>query len=151
MIPSDLLLSIAASRERMPFPAVIEILLMETTFELLREAGIRIPTTIGPTIGIVGALILGQAAVEANIISPILVIIVSITGLASFALPELGISYMMRSWRFIFLFAGAFMGFYGIALALTLSIAYVSTIESFGVPYFSPMAPHYPSSKDTVT
>lgn len=151
MIPSDLLLSIAASRERMPFPALIEIILMETTFELLREAGLRIPTTIGPTIGIVGALILGQAAVEANIVSPILVIIVSITGLASFALPELGLSFVIRVWRFIFLFAGAFLGFYGIALALSASIAYASSIESFGVPFFSPMTPHYPSSKDLVT
>ncbi len=81
MLPTDLMLAIAATREKIPFPVLLEILIMEVTFEILREAGVRVPNTLGPTIGIVGALILGQAAVEANIISPILVVIVAITGL----------------------------------------------------------------------
>ena len=88
MFPTDLMLAISASRERIPIPAFWELLFMEITFEILREAGVRIPNTIGPTIGIVGAIILGQAAVEANIVSPILVIVVAITGLASFAIPD---------------------------------------------------------------
>lgn len=151
MIPTDLVLAIASSRETLPFPAIIEVIIMEIAFELLREAGVRIPTPIGPTIGIVGALILGQAAVQANIVSPILVIVVAITGLASFAIPEISLSFLVRVARFTFLLAGALMGFYGIAALLTSSIAYISTLESFGVPWLSPLAPHYRSSKDTLT
>lgn len=150
MIPTDLVLAIAASRETLPFPAIIEVFIMEISFELLREAGIRIPTPIGPTIGIVGALILGQAAVQANIVSPILVIVVAITGLGSFAIPEASLSFIVRIARFAFLIAGALMGFYGIAALLTSSIAYISTLKSFGVPWLSPVAPHYRSSKDTL-
>lgn len=151
MIPSDLAVSIAAAREVLPFPIIVEVILMEIAFELIREAGVRIPTTIGPTIGIVGALILGQAAVEANIISPILVIIVSITGLSSFALPDISLSYAIRISRFLFLLAGAFMGFLGISLLLTVSLTYMINITSFGVPFMSPYAPHYPSSHDSLT
>lgn len=150
MIPTDLVLAIAASREQLPFPAIIEVIILELAFELLREAGIRIPTPIGPTIGIVGALILGQAAVQANVVSPILVIVVAITGLASFAIPELSLSFIIRIARFAFLAAGALMGFYGIAVCLTTSIAYLSTVKSFGIPWLSPLAPHYRSSKDTL-
>lgn len=150
MIPTDLVLAIASSREVLPFPAFMEVLIMEISFELLREAGVRIPTPIGPTIGIVGALILGQAAVEANIVSLILVIIVAITGLASFAIPEISLSFMIRIGRFLFLIAGTVMGFYGIAVLFTLCLGYLSTIKSFGVYFMSPYAPGYPSSKDLV-
>lgn len=150
MIPTDLVLAIASSREVLPFPAFMEVLIMEISFELLREAGVRIPTPIGPTIGIVGALILGQAAVEANIVSPILVIIVAITGLASFAIPEISLGFMIRIGRFLFLIAGTLMGFYGIAVLFTVCLGYLSTIKSFGVYFMSPYAPSYPSSKDLV-
>lgn len=148
MIPSDLAVSIAAAREVLPFPVITEILLMEISFELIREAGVRVPITIGPTIGIVGALILGQAAVEANIVSPVLVIIVAITGLSSFAVPETALSYTIRISRFILLIAGASMGFLGISLVLVMGLAYILSITSFGVPFMSPVAPHYPSSND---
>ena len=151
MIPSDLAVSIAASREVLPFPVITEILLMEISFELIREAGVRVPTTIGPTIGIVGALILGQAAVEANIVSPILVIVVAITGLSSFAIPETALSYTIRISRFLLLMAGASMGFFGISLVLIIGLAYILSITSFGVPFMSPLAPHFPSSNDTFT
>lgn len=150
MVPTDLVLAIASSREQLPFPAIMEVLIMEIAFEILREAGVRIPTPIGPTIGIVGALILGQAAVQANVVSPILVIIVAITGLASFAIPEISLSFMIRIARFLFLFTGAFMGFLGIGVLFTVSLAYVSTIKSFGVYFMSPYAPTYKSSKDLV-
>ncbi|MBL4930361.1 spore germination protein [Clostridium sp. YIM B02565] len=151
IIPTDLVIAVAASREKLPFPALVEILLMEMSFELIREAGVRIPTAVGPTIGIVGALILGQAAVEANIVSPILVIVVALTGLSSFAIPEQSIGFIARISRFIFLFAGTLGGFFGIGIVLTAAIAYTSVVESFGVPYFSPKAPHYPSSRDFFT
>ncbi|MDB5085099.1 MAG: spore germination protein, partial [Bacilli bacterium] len=105
MIPSDFLFTIAASRERVPFPLVVEVLLMEFSIELIREAGIRIPSVIGPTIGIVGALILGQAAVSAGIVSPILVITVAVTALASFTLPNYNFGFAVRAVRFLFIVA----------------------------------------------
>ncbi|WP_218970579.1 spore germination protein [Alkalihalobacterium alkalinitrilicum] len=148
MFPTDLLLAISATRERVPFPAIVEVIMMELSFELIREAGVRIPTPIGPTIGIVGALILGQAAVEAGIISPILVIIVAITGLASFAIPDMSMNFTVRISRFICLFFAATLGFFGISIFLVFAITYANHAKSFGVPFFSPMAPHTRSSKD---
>ncbi|MFD1706469.1 spore germination protein [Siminovitchia sediminis] len=148
MIPTDLMLAISGSRERIPFPTLWEILLMEITFEILREAGIRVPNPLGATIGIVGALILGQAAVEANLVSSIMIIIVAITGLASFAIPDLGLSVIVRILRFGFLFAANFFGFIGIALGMAALLTYAASLKSFGVPFFAPLAPYYPSSHD---
>lgn len=150
MLPTDFALAIAAKRESVPFPALIEVLMMEIAFELLREAGVRVPAPIGPTIGIVGALILGQAAVEANIISPVMVIVVAITGLSSFAIPDISFSFMIRIIRFAFLFAAAVFGLLGIVICLTLSIAYLTVLNSFGVPFLSPMAPYNASAKDLI-
>jgi spore germination protein KA len=148
MIPTDLVLSIAGTRETMPFPAILEVLLMELSFELIREGSTRIPTSIGPTIGIVGALILGQAAVQANIVSPILVIVVAITGLSSFAIPEVSFSYTIRIGRFMVLICGILFGFFGISLFLSFVIIYTAGISSFDVPYISPFTPYFRSSKD---
>ncbi|GAA0290708.1 spore germination protein KA [Gracilibacillus halotolerans] len=150
MIPPDLLLAITASRERVPFPLIIEILLMELAFEIIREAGLRIPNPLGPTIGIVGALILGQAAVEANIISPIIVIVVALSGLSSFALSEVNINFTVRLMRFIFIIAGGFFGMLGLTGAFLLFFMYTASVRSFGVPFFSPMSPHFISSNDTI-
>jgi spore germination protein KA len=150
MIPTDLLLAIAATREQVPFPALLEVLLMEFAFELVREAAVRVPTVIGPTIGIVGALILGQAAVEANIISPILVVIVAMTGISSFTIPEPSLNFAVRITRFILLFAAAFMGFFGIALVIACMLAYLTTYTSYGVPFLSPLTPYYRSSADMI-
>ncbi|WP_018933875.1 spore germination protein [Gracilibacillus lacisalsi] len=150
MLPPDLLLAITGSRERVPFPLIMEILLMEIAFELIREAGLRIPNPLGPTIGIVGALILGQAAVEANIISPIIVIIVALSGLSSFALADLSINYMVRLMRFIFIMCAGFWGMLSLTAAFFLFFMYAASIKSFGVPFFSPLSPHYISTKDTV-
>ncbi|MBP1934380.1 spore germination protein [Ammoniphilus resinae] len=148
MIPPDLMLAIAATRERVPFPTLVEVLIMEVSFEILREAGIRIPSVIGPTIGILGALILGQAAVQANIVSPILVVIVAITGLSSFAIPEISFNFGIRILRFLMLFVAFFTGFFGIGLLSTFLVAYMVSLKSFGVPFLSPMAPFQPSAKD---
>ncbi|WP_062107029.1 spore germination protein [Bacillus niameyensis] len=148
MLPTDLMLAIAGTRERVPVPVIVELLFMQITFEILREAGTRIPTQIGPTIGIVGALILGQAAVQANLVSPILVVIVAITGLASFAIPDVSLNVAVRLISFIFILAANFMGFFGLALCTTFIIAYLLSVKSFGVPFFAPYSPHLPSSKD---
>lgn len=148
MLPTDLMLAISAAREQIPFPVFWEVLFMEITLEILREAGIRVPSTIGATIGIVGAIILGQAAVEANIVSPILVIIVAITGLASFTIPDIGFNVAVRIARFIFLIAANAMGFFGLSLCFIAFLVYATSYTSFGVPFFSPLSPAYPSSKD---
>jgi spore germination protein KA len=149
MIPPDLLLAIAATREKVPFPVIFEIMIMEIAFELLREAGLRIPNPIGPTIGIVGALILGQAAVEANIVSPIMVIVIAITGLSSFALSDVSLNYMIRIARFLFTFAAATFGILGMVAVFLFALSYMVSMKSYGVPYFAPVAPHYKSANDT--
>ena len=147
LIPTELLFAIAASRESVPFPIIFEIVIMEISFELIREAGLRVPSPIGPTIGIVGALILGEAAVSASVVSPILIIIVSITAICSFAVPDFSLSFTLRFLRFLFLFLGYIAGFLGIAFGLFIYIAILSNLKSFGVPY---LAPYFPSgNKDT--
>ncbi len=150
MIPTDLMLAIAGSREQVPFPVVVEILLMEFAIELIREAGIRIPSVIGPTIGIVGALIIGQAAVQAGIVSPLLVIVVATTALASFTIPNYNLNLAVRISRFIFLIAAAFLGFYGIAIFFCVALVRLSVQKSFGVPMLSPVAPSQDSSPDVI-
>lgn len=148
MIPTELLIAIAKAKETVPFPTIVEVMLMEIAFELIREAGIRIPGIIGNTLGIIGALILGQAAVQANIVSPVLIIIVAITGLGNFAVPNFNLAIGIRLIRFAFIIAGSALGFYGItALAMLVSIYFVN-MKSFGVPFFAPIAPRTLRSKD---
>jgi len=150
MIPTDLMLAIAASRERVPFPVVVEILVMEFAIELIREAGIRIPSIIGPTIGIVGALILGQAAVAAGIISPLLIIVVAVTALCSFTMPNYNLSFSVRILRFGFILAAATFGFYGIILGWMWLLMHMVSLRSFGVPIMAPIAPRRKSAPDAL-
>ena len=141
LIPTELLFSIITSRENVPFPMIFEVLLMEISFELIREAGLRVPSPIGPTIGIVGALVLGQAAVSASIVSPILIIIIAITGIASFAIPDFAFGFHLRVSRFIFIALAYMSGFLGIGLGLFVYITSLCNIKSFGVPFMVPYAP----------
>lgn len=141
MIPTELLIAIAIARENVPFPTIVEVLLMETSFELIREAGIRVPGIIGNTIGIIGALIIGQAAVQANLVSPVLIIIVAVTGLGNFAIPDFSLAFGLRIVRILFIFAGAFLGFYGILLLVVSILILLVDMKSFGVPYLSKMTP----------
>jgi spore germination protein KA len=141
MIPTGLLFAIEASREKVPFPSVVEILIMEVSFELIREAGIRIPSPIGPTLGIIGALILGQAAVAANIVSPILIIIVAVTGIGSFAIPNFSLALAFRILRFVYIILGATVGFLGITVGLFIHGITLVSAKSFGVPIAVPFAP----------
>lgn len=150
MLPSDLMLHIAGSREQLPFPTMLSIIMMEIAFELIYEAGVRLPKAMGSTIGIVGALILGQAAVQANLISPLLVILVSITGLGSFAIPSQDLSYAIRIARFIFLFLAGTLGFFGIALGVVMMIGHLVSLQSFGVPFLAPMYPKMNANKDFI-
>lgn len=151
MIPTQLLIMIAAQRESVPFPALVEALIMEVTFEILREAGLRMPKAIGSTISIVGALVIGQAAVQAGIVSPAMVIIVSITAIASFATPSYSMAISARLLRFVFMISAATFGTYGIIMVFILVLVHLCSLRSFGVPYMSPLAPLIPSELgDTV-
>ncbi|MEH7481061.1 spore germination protein [Neobacillus drentensis] len=141
LVPSVLLVSIAAQREAIPFPAIIEAFIMEITFEVLREAGIRMPRAIGPALSIVGALILGQAAVEAGFVSAAMVIIVSVTAIASFALPNYNIGITARTLRFILLIVASYSGLYGVLIASLIIGMHMCGLNSFGVPYLAPIAP----------
>ncbi|WP_299088842.1 spore germination protein [uncultured Metabacillus sp.] len=141
LLPTNLLFSVAASREKVPFPAVVEALLMEITFEALREAGLRLPRPVGSTVSIVGALVIGQAAVEAGIVSAPLVIVVSITGIASFMFPSYSMTGAIRLLRFLMMFLAALLGFYGILLGVFFILVHLVQLRSFGVPYLAPIAP----------
>ncbi|SCZ00090.1 spore germination protein [Alkaliphilus peptidifermentans] len=138
MIPTKLTLALAANRKGVPFPAIVEALIMETTIELLREAGVRLPGPIGATIGIVGGLVIGQAAVEAGIVAPLMVIIVAITAIASFAIPSYNVAIGFRLLRFLFIFAAGFLGLYGVILAILLLLSHLCSLKSFGIPYLHP-------------
>jgi spore germination protein len=141
MVPTNLLLSIAASREAIPFPAVVEALLMEVVFEALREAGVRLPKTIGQAVSILGALVVGTAAVEAGIVSAPMVIIVSITGIASFTIPRFNGAIAIRMLRFPITIAASIFGMFGIILSAMLILGHLANLRSFGIPYLSPVAP----------
>lgn len=141
LVPTPLLFTIAASRNSVPFPIIFEILLMEISFELIREAGLRIPTPIGPTIGIIGALVLGDAAVSANLVSPVLIVIVALTGLCSFAIPDFSLNFTFRIYKFLYIFLGYIAGLLGIAAGLFVQVTILCNLRSFGASYFAPYAP----------
>jgi len=141
MIPTQLLISLKAQREGVPFPAILEALLMEVTFEILREAGLRMPRAVGQAVAIVGALVLGEAAVQAGIVSPAMVIVVSITAISSFVIPSYNLAISIRIMRFIMMFLAAVFGLFGIAIGLLAIILHLCSLRSFGIPYMMPMSP----------
>ena len=111
---------------------------MELSFELIREAGVRLPGTMGNTIGIVGGLIIGQAAVEANLVSPIVVIVVAFTALCSFAIPSEEFAFSFRILKFLLVVLSAWLGFFGFLICLFLVLVHMASLKSFDVPYLSP-------------
>lgn len=141
LVPAKLMLNIAALRENAPFPTVIEVFMMEFMFEGLREAGIRLPKQIGPLVSIVGALVIGDAAVNAGIISAPVVIVVSGAGIASFIIPRYSFGFPMRLLRFPLLILTGLFGLYGTAIGLMAILIHLIQLESFGTPYLSPVAP----------
>lgn len=150
MIPTELMLFIASSREQIPMPAGMELILMDLAFELVREAGTRIPGVIGSTIGLVASLILGQAAVEAKIVSPLMILVVALTGLASFAIPNYMVGWGVRLMRFLLLLLSMFFGFYGLAAGLYALVILLAAQRSFGLPYLSPIAPSRGKVRDVL-
>lgn len=140
-IPTPLLISIAAQREGVPFPALLEAFLMEIIFEILWEAGIRMPRAIGPAISIVGALVIGQAAVEAGIISAVMVIVVSLTAISSFAISNYAMANTVRLIRFALMVMAGLLGLYGVFIGLLLMYLHLCKLKSIGIPYLTPLAP----------
>lgn len=138
MLPTKLLYAIATARSMVTFPIVVEVLLMEFLFELLREAGIRLPGPLGNTIGVVGGLIVGQSAVDAGIVSTIVVIVVALTAIASFAIPNEEFASVFRLLKFFIIVTSAIYGLYGFILGLLIVAIHLSDLTSFGVPYMMP-------------
>ncbi|MDK2917785.1 MAG: spore germination protein [Candidatus Petromonas sp.] len=148
MIPTELALYIAGSRDGVPFPSFIEAFIMEFSLELLREAGIRLPGPIGATIGIVGGLVLGQAAVEAGIVSSLMVIIVALTAIAAYTTPSYSFAIGFRLLRFVYMGFAAVLGLYGVMLAFLITLTHLCNLKSFGVPYLTPFNIYNISLKD---
>lgn len=141
LIPTNLLLRITGAKEGVPFPIVFEVFMMELLFELLREAGIRLPRVIGPAVSIVGALVLGEAAIRAGLVSPPVVIIVALTAIASFTVPTFSFGIAARLVRFIFILLGGALGLFGIQFGLLFMIILLASLRSFGYPFLAPLAP----------
>ncbi|MFT8707813.1 MAG: spore germination protein [Sporolactobacillus sp.] len=141
MIPTTLLLAIAQTHEQVPFPSIVEALLMELTFEGLREAGVRLPSQVGPALSIVGALVIGQAAIQASIVSPAMVIVVSITAIASFMIPNYAASNTIRILRFPMILMAGMFGLLGVIITFLIIMIHQCSLRSFGVPYMEPIAP----------
>ncbi|KPV59890.1 spore gernimation protein [Paenibacillus sp. A3] len=141
VIPLQLLLSIGESRARVPFPPLVEALLMEITLEMMREAGVRLPAPVGQTVGIVGGIVIGQAAVSAGIVSNIMVIIVAITAVSSFIIPDYDMASALRLIRFPMMVLAMMFGMVGIVIGLAIFVLHLIAMESVGVPYGSPVAP----------
>lgn len=151
MLPTTLMMSVASSREIVPFPVLIEALVMEIIFEVLREAGIRLPVQIGSAVSIVGALIIGEAAVSAGLISAPMIIVVAMTGIASFAIPHYNTSIALRMLRFPLILLASILGLLGVILGVIVIVIHLCSLRSFGVPYLSPLAPSkQPEMKDVL-
>lgn len=145
------MVTLAAQREGVPFPAFVEALIMEVTFEILREAGIRMPKAVGQAISIVGALVIGQAAVEAGFVTPAMVIVVSITAISTFVFPAYNLAIAVRGLRFGFMILAATFGLYGVTVGLFLLVLHLCSLRSFGVPYMAPLGPfNKEAQRDTI-
>ena len=140
MIPLLMLSRLAEASQAVPFPAVLEIFLLDAAFELLREAGIRLRSASGGTIGIVGGLIIGQAAVEAGLVSPIVVIIVAMTSIATFSIPNISLVYSFRLVKYGLLITSALFGFLGLGLGLIFTLVHLASLKSFSFPFLMPFA-----------
>jgi spore germination protein len=150
VIPLKLLLTLGESREKIPFPPIVEALLMEVVIEMLREAGIRLPAPIGQTIGVVGGIVIGQGAVQAGIVSNVMVIVVSITAIANFIIPDIEMSAGVRLLRFPMMIISTLFGMIGIIIGMMVVVIHLLSLESLGVHYSSPISPlHFSDMRDT--
>ncbi len=140
MIPTRLMQSMIESRSSVPFPTAAEVILMLLAFELLQEAGIRLPSPIGETVSIIGALIVGQSAVEARVVSPVVVVVIALAGIAGYTMPNQDMGSALRLCRFLLVLAAIFLGMFGVATGCAILVYHLAGLESYGVPYMSPFA-----------
>ncbi len=141
MLPTPLILSIASQREGVPFPTFVEAFLLELAFELLREAGLRLPKIIGQAVTIVGVIIIGQAAVQAGLVSQFMLVVVALTAIASFATPVFSLAITTRLLRFVLLFLASALGFFGVLAGVYTIALHLVSLRSFGFPYLKPLGP----------
>lgn len=141
VIPDNLLISIAIQRQGVPFPTVIEVITMLITFEILRESDIRMPNQMGAAVSIAGALVLGEAAVSAGIVSPIVVIVVAITSVSGLLFTDIDVVNAIRIWRFIFIISATALGLIGVVVASIIFITKLASLEYLNTPYLAPISP----------
>ena len=141
LLPVNLLYSIAGQRIAVPFPSFLELIIIMLVFDLLRESGARMPSTIGSSLSFVGAIIIGQASVEAGLISSIVVIIAAISGITALIMPNYQMTLKITVIRYLITIAAVIWGFYGLVLAMVVLMIHLCSLRSFGVNYFSPFAP----------
>ncbi|SFX55189.1 spore germination protein KA [Thermoactinomyces sp. DSM 45891] len=141
LLPHSLLINLSAQREGVPFPTLLEAVIMMLTFEVLREAGLRMPRIAGQAISIVGALVLGEAAVAAGLVAASMVIVVSITAISNFVAPSYKFGITQRIIQFSYMALAGFMGLFGVLCGVLFTVVHLASIKSFGVPYLSPLAP----------
>ena len=141
IIPDQLLISLAIQRDGVPFPTAVEVLVFIITFEILRQADVHSPTVSGSAMNIVGALILGEAAVNAGIVSPIAIIVIAVTSICELVFYDVDMINAIRQWRIIFIIASLFLGIIGFVASLFIFISKLSSLISFGVPYLTPISP----------
>jgi len=151
IIPIDLVFNVKSSLEYVPFPPLIEALSMQIILELLRESAIRLPSPISQTLGVVGGLVIGTAVVEANLVSNTMLVVVALTAISSFVVPDSEMGTSVRILGFPLMFAASFIGLIGIVFGLVLILIHLCKLESFGSPYFAPFAPFRSKDmKDTI-
>lgn len=151
MLPTELAIAIAEQREGTPFSALLEAIIMELFFEIMREAGVRLPKPVGPAVSIVGALVIGEAAITSGIASPAMVIVVALTGIASFAIPSFNIAISMRILRFLMMIIASALGMFGLMIGVIAIVIHMNSIRSFGIPYLNVLsAPRPDSFKDFI-
>lgn len=141
MVPTPLALSLAALRRQVPFPALVEVVIIELTFEVMREGGLRLPRPVATTITIIGSLLLGEAAFRSGLVSPMMIIVVAITGVASFTIPSYALAIAVRLVRLGFMLVAGFAGLFGVMVLSSTLTLHLAGLRSFGVPYLAPLAP----------
>lgn len=141
LIPTEFAVAVAGGRAGVPFPSVIEVLVIEVAMEVLREATIRLPQQVGGALSIVGVLVIGQAAVAAGFASPITIVIIALTTIGSFATPAYNAALALRLLRFPLMILAGIFGLYGVVIGLILIVNHMLSLKSFGVPYLTPLVP----------
>lgn len=140
MLPARLARSIAEAKLDVPFSAVFEVLILLLAFEIVQEAGLRLPGPIGQTVSILGGLVVGTAAVQAKVVSPVVLIVVAVAGIAGYTVPNQEFSAALRIWRFVLAIAGSLAGLFAVAVATVVLVGHLARLESFGVPYLAPFS-----------